>query len=66
MADTEALDIIKWLVIQHLSQYPGGEYDSGFLSADADALRYLGKHGVFKISIDDGKYVFGRFTEANR
>ena len=55
----KAVNIIKWLVIQHLTPEDDGAYGSGFLSANAEALRFLIKHGEMKELADKGKCVYG-------
>lgn len=63
----EALDVIADLVKQ-FSIGPQDDfhndkslYDSTSISAMADAMRLLAKHGLFEITAESGRRVIGRF-----
>lgn len=56
----DALDVICDLIEQALGYTPTTAFDSGFITAYANAMRYLADHGRFKIISDDGgRYVYG-------
>lgn len=74
--ETELLDALADMVMQHCrdESLGGGtspNYSSGFLSANANAMRLLAKYGRMAILHDgrtvpnrDGRGVIGYFTEA--
>lgn len=55
-----ALDALEDMVRQHVGHDRDAPLHSGFLSANADALRVLGRHGLVEITCDG----FGRDVEA--
>ena len=57
---TLALDLLQGMVQQHCYE-KDNDYDSRFLTADARAMRFLGKHGRMEIADGGGRVVSGRF-----
>ena len=59
--EKELLEGLRDMVRQHCYHDEKGRYDSGALSANADALELLAKHGLFEIESSRGRMVIGRF-----
>lgn len=51
---TNETAIIYWLVVQHMADYNNNYVDSQFITADADAIRYLAEKGLVEIEYDAG------------
>jgi len=50
-------------VLNQACRLPDGLVDSGALRSYADGLRLLAKHGRFKIEIEVGRRVIGRWID---
>lgn len=60
LQDSNALDIIAELIEQHCWSNTTPAYDSGFITINANAMRFLAEHGRFEIISDDGgRNVYG-------
>jgi len=59
----ELLDALCDLVDQHCTYDNADGLDSMALSADADALRLLAKHGRVTITSEHGRRVLGRWVK---
>jgi hypothetical protein len=58
----ELTESLEDMVRQHCyCEQKTGYYDSGALTADADAMRLLAKLGKFEIDLDRGRIVRGSF-----
>ena len=57
--EKELLDALGAMVYQHCQSDYEGPYHSGYLSANAEAMRLLMKHGRFKASVDVTDYKKG-------
>lgn len=61
LIDSGALDIIADLLEQHCWQERSDDLDSGFITANANAMRFLAQHGRFDITMDtSGRHVTGK------
>lgn len=59
----ELLDVIEYSVRQHIRLEPDGvTYFSGFVSANAEAIRVLIEHGRMSGEVD-GRVAFGKFLK---
>ena len=60
-ATDELLDALEDMCHQWCGETPDGEVDSGAISANADALELLAKHGRFTIDRGIGRMIVGRW-----
>lgn len=59
----EANHLIVDLVNQHCHIRPDGLIESGAISTNADAIRYLAEHGWVEIVSEHGRFVVARWTQ---
>lgn len=58
------LSVLTDMVYQHCYEdKETGEYESGAISTDADAMEILAQHGRFEITNGWGRMIFGKFVE---